>query len=86
MKTQISEPSAELFFNRPPASDANGHQVLTGPGPVTRASKTRRGLLVFLSLFIYFEGEREHRSREGAERDGDRESQAGSALSAQSPT
>ena len=40
----------------------------------------------FLSLFIYFEREREGTSRGGAERGRKRESQAGSALSAQSLT
>ena len=39
-----------------------------------------------LSLFIYFERERESPSRGGAEREGERESQAGSPQSAQSQT
>ena len=37
-----------------------------------------------LSLFIYFEREREHEWGRGREREEGRESQAGSALSAQS--
>ena len=36
--------------------------------------------------FIYFERERERQNMGGAERKGERKSQAGSALSAQSPT
>ena len=39
---------------------------------------------MFLSLFIYFERETERASRGEAEREGEREFQAGSALSAQS--
>ena len=39
----------------------------------------------FLSLFIYFERDKDSMSRGQAEREGDRESQAGTALSAQSP-
>ena len=43
-------------------------------------------LLLFFFKFIYlFLRERQSRSRGGAERGGDRESQAGSARSAQSP-
>ena len=38
-------------------------------------------LLLFLSLFIYFERDRDSESGRGAEREGDRESQVGSTLS-----
>ena len=42
-------------------------------------------LFFFLSLFIYFERDRHRASRGGAEREEDRKSHAGSALSARSP-
>ena len=42
--------------------------------------------MYFLSLFIYFERDRDSTSGGGTEREGDRESQAGSVLPAQSPT
>ena len=42
-------------------------------------------VIFFLRLFIYFERDRDSASRVGAEREGDRESQADSALSARSP-
>ena len=42
-------------------------------------------LYLFISLFIYFERDRDSVSGGGAEREGERESQAGSKLSAQSP-
>ena len=44
----------------------------------------RQSSAFFLSLFIYFERERESASRVGAEREEERESQAGSGMSAQS--
>ena len=40
---------------------------------------------IFLSLFIYFERERVHEQGRGREREGQRESQVGSSLSAHSP-
>ena len=41
-------------------------------------------LFLFLCLFVLREREREHASRKGAEREGERRSQAGSVLTAQS--
>ena len=40
--------------------------------------------LAFKKMFIYFEREREYKG--GTDREGERESQAGSVLSAQGPT
>ena len=46
---------------------------------------TARFIYFFKFVFIYFERDRDSTSGGGAEREGDRESQAGSALSAWSP-
>ena len=43
-------------------------------------------LYIFLSLFIYFDRDRDSMSEGGTEREGDRESHSGSMLSAQNPT
>ena len=51
---------------------------------ILRKIRTIRKLNFFLGLFIYFEKDRGRVSRGGAEREGGRESQAGSSLSAQS--
>ena len=48
--------------------------------------KTQKGILkFFVSLFIYFERQRDRACKCGKDTEGERESQAGSMLSGQSP-
>ena len=53
-------------------------------GCITGRVSSAEMTFLFLNLFIYFEREGEKASREETEREGERESQAGSMLSAQS--